>query len=108
VNITTDLLLEIALGAALVALVPLCALVALFAIDEFIRRFRHWDWGKAKPREIISATLLGQKVEFAAQASTELVETVAGQRAELDRIEAVVARLGVRLAQLEKKGKGAG
>ncbi len=107
-NITTDTLLGIALGVALVALTPLCALVALFAIHEFWRRARHWDWGKAPPQPLASATLLGQKVEFAAQASKELVETVAGQQAELERTEAEVARLGLRLAQLEKKGKEAG
>ncbi len=103
-NITTDLLLKIALGAALVALVPLCALVFVFAIDELVRRLRHWDWGKAAPRPLIGATLLGQKIQFAAEASKELVETVENQRAELDRTEAEVAKLGVRLAQLEKKG----
>jgi len=108
VHITTDLLLEIATGAALVALLPLCALVAAFTLLELIRRLRHWDWGKAEPSPIISATLLGQKVEFAAKASKELVETVEALRAELERTEAAVARLGVRLAQLEKKGKGAG
>jgi len=106
-NISLDALLTIASAVGLLALVPLALLVAVFAAEELVRRVRHWNT-KTVPRPIKSATLLGQKVEFAAQASKELLDTMASQRAELDRTEAAVARLGLRLAQLERKQQGTG
>ena len=101
---STDTLIQIAGGVALVALTLLSAAVCVYSVEEIIRRIRHFDT-KAPPRPVIRAKFLGQEIELE-EAAKGLTETVEQHQQAIEAIQRQLVRLSLRAIQLERQLKG--